>query len=221
METLASALRERTQDIPSLGAFLASVGVAVLLAAFVTFLARRTHPIRLLRTHLDRLLGGIVAALLLTMVFLSMLQIVLRNVFDSGFLWIDPLLRHLVLVLAFAGALIATGMKRHVQINVIGRLFHGTSERVVGVVVALLAATICLALTHASLDLVASELEYPEVLFLDVPSWLMVLVFPFSFVLLSFRFMFLAFLETVGEAPHPAEGEIDVLDHEPRDEAPA
>jgi TRAP-type C4-dicarboxylate transport system permease small subunit len=215
LESLATFLRERTQDIPTFGSFLATVGTALLGIALGAFFARNTAPVRFLRDRLERLLGGLVAALLLAMVFLSMLQIVLRNVFDSGFLWIDPLLRHLVLVLAFAGALIATGMKRHVQINVIGRLFHGTSERVVGVGVSVVAAVICLGLVHASLDLVATELAYPEILFLDIPSWLMVLVFPVSFALLAFRFLFLGFLEIAGEAPHPAEGEIEALDPEP------
>jgi TRAP-type C4-dicarboxylate transport system permease small subunit len=152
------------------------------------------------------------------MVVLSILQIVLRNVFESGLLWIDPLLRDLVLLLAFTGALIATSMKRHVQINVIGRLFRGTAERWVGLVVACVAALVCLALAHASVQLLASELEFPETVFLDVPSWVVVLVFPLSFLLLSFRFTFLAFQEIAGECPHPVEGEAEGLvapDREP------
>jgi hypothetical protein len=92
LESLATFLRERTQDIPTFGSFLATVGTALLGIALGAFFARNTAPVRFLRDRLERLLGGLVAALLLAMVFLSMLQIVLRNVFDSGFLWIDPLL---------------------------------------------------------------------------------------------------------------------------------
>jgi len=215
---LEAALRERTQDAPGFGAFLSSVGVSLVTVALVTFVLRHTPPVRFLRAQLDRLLGGLVATLLLAMVVLSILQIVLRNVFESGLLWIDPLLRHLVLLLAFTGALIATSMKRHVQINVIGRLFRGTAERWVGLVVACVAALVCLALAHASVQLLASELEFPETVFLDVPSWAVVLVFPLSFLLLSFRFTFLALQEIAGESPRSVEGEAEGLvapDREP------
>lgn len=194
--------------LPALGRFLL-VGVPLMLAlAGVLFALRRTRPMTFLRDRLDALLGLLLAAELLTMVFLSSLQILLRNVFDSGFLWIDPLLRHLVLLLAFTGAIAATGSKRHVQINALGRLLRGRALRVSGAVIATAAAVICLALAHASLELLRDELEFSEILFLGVPSWAVVAVFPVSFLLLAFRFDWLVFAEIAGEAPAAPEAEI-------------
>jgi TRAP-type C4-dicarboxylate transport system permease small subunit len=194
--------------LPELGRFL-GIGFPVLLAAAgLLFAPRRTRLLRFVGGRLDALLGGLLAAELLAMVFLSSLQILLRNVFDSGLLWIDPLLRHLVLLLAFTGAVVATGLKRHVQINALGRLLRGKAQRVGGTVVAAAAAAISLALAHASLALLRDEIEFSQIVFLDVPSWLVVAIFPVSFLVLAFRFDWLVFAEIAGEAPQSPEAEI-------------
>jgi TRAP-type C4-dicarboxylate transport system permease small subunit len=191
--------------LPGLGGYLAA-GLPVLLAAAgALFAARRTPPLRFLAARLDALLGLLLAAELLAMVFLSGLQILLRNVFESGLLWIDPVLRHLVLLLAFTGAIVATGVKRHVQINALGRLLHGRALRAAGTAVAASAAAISLALAHASLMLLRDEIEFGEIVFLGVPSWVVVAVFPVSFLALAFRFGWLVFAEIAGEAPESPE----------------
>jgi len=194
--------------LPELGRFL-GIGFPLLLAvAGAFFAARRTRALRFVGARLDALLGGLLAAELLAMVFLSSLQILLRNVFDSGLLWIDPVLRHLVLLLAFTGAVVATGIKRHVQINALGRLLRGKAQRVGGTVIAASAAAISLALAHASLVLLKDEIEFSEILFLNVPSWVVVAVFPVAFLVLAFRFGWLVFSEIAGEAPQSPESEI-------------
>jgi TRAP-type C4-dicarboxylate transport system permease small subunit len=200
---------------PSLGRFCLAVAPVLLAGAGVAFALRGSGPVLFLRRETDRALGAFVAALLLVMVFLSALQILLRNAFDSGILWIDPLLRHLVLLLAFAGALLATGRKRHVQINVLGRLVKGRAQRAVGAAVAAVSGAICLALAHAGLQLVADEIAYGETLFLGVHSSLVAGVFPVSFLALAWRFSWLFFLELAGEAPPPGEEPPGIEDFAP------
>ncbi|MBD3163147.1 MAG: TRAP transporter small permease subunit, partial [Candidatus Eisenbacteria bacterium] len=56
------------------------------------------------------------------MILLSGLQVVLRNFFQIGLLWIDPLVRTLLLWVAFLGAFAAAGRARHIRIDVLGRL---------------------------------------------------------------------------------------------------
>ena len=205
METLAERLGSVLAGLGGLGAFYWRAVPALLLPAVTLFLLRNTRPVAFLRRQTDRFLSGLVAVILLVMVFLSGLQIFLRNLFDAGLLWIDPLLRHLVLLLAFVGALIATGLKRHIQINILGRLVRGEWRRVVGATVATISAFVCLALAHASLLLLRDELEFGDMAFLGVPMWGIVLVFPVSFLALAFRFFYLLPLEIAGEAPPPGE----------------
>lgn len=218
MEPQASALGGLLAGLPALGRFLLLAAPALLVVSGGLFSLRRAPAMVRVRASLDSLLGILLAVILLAMVFLSGLQILLRNVFDSGLLWIDPLLRHLVLLLAFTGAIAATGTKRHVQINALGRLLRGNARRVGGAVVAAAAGLICVALTHASLELLRDEIEFPEVLFLGISSWVVMAIFPAAFAVLAFRFDWLLFAEIAGEAPAPPEGEIDVpeCNHEDR-----
>ena len=54
---------------------------------------------------------SILALLLFGMIVLSTSQIFLRNIFDSGIIWADPLLRVMVLWIGLLGALAATSSK--------------------------------------------------------------------------------------------------------------
>lgn len=208
MDAVAAALGSALAGLPSAGRFVGSTFLLLAVLAGAFFLLRHTRFVSGLAAGLDRALTGVVATVLLAMVFLSGLQILLRNVFSSGLAWIDPLLRHLVLLLAFVGAILATGAKRHVQINVLGRLLHGVAARVAGTVVAAIAAIVLLLLTHASLELLRDEVEFGEIAFLSLPTWVVVGIFPTAFLVMAFRFLHLAFQEAAGVAPAAPEEEI-------------
>ena len=55
-----------------------------------------------------RLEEGILTLLLVSMIILSFTQIVLRNLFETGLIWIDPLVRQMLLWITLAGAMVAT-----------------------------------------------------------------------------------------------------------------
>jgi C4-dicarboxylate transporter DctQ subunit len=205
MEAIADLLTRVLAGLPTGRAFIPGVAVLLFATAGAEHALRRNGVVRAGVRILETLLRGTVAALLLAMVFFSALQILLRNLFDSGFLWIDPLLRHLVLLLTFTGAIIATGLKRHVQINVLGRLLKGRAGRFAGAGIALASGLIALALAYASLLLLADELEFGNAVFLNVPSWAIVAIFPVSFLSIAYRFIHLVFRELAGEAPPPGE----------------
>src|SRR5512143_3313876 len=64
---------------------------------------------------------GILVALLALMILLAFTQVVLRNVFSTGLLWADPLLRHLVLWVGFIGASLATASEKHINLDSVTR----------------------------------------------------------------------------------------------------
>jgi TRAP-type C4-dicarboxylate transport system permease small subunit len=196
---MTESLGRILERLPALASFLAGSSAIFAAVAVGLFAARRAPFVSWLGRSAERMLDGLVAAILLAMVALSGLQILLRNLFDAGFLWIDPLL---------AGAIVATGMKRHVQINVLGRLLRGGARRAAGAGVAVASAVGCLALARASLALLADELAFGDIVFLGIPAWLPAMVFPLSFALLAFRFFHLALREIAGEAPEAEEREL-------------
>ena len=73
--------------------------------------------------RLHRAEDGLLALLLSVMIVLAGTQILMRNLFDSGFVWIDPLLRVGVLWLGLIGATVATRNNKHIRIDLLSHYF--------------------------------------------------------------------------------------------------
>ena len=79
-----------------------------LLAGFLRARLDASAPWKRFFDMMFRVEVGVVTALLLLLVGVGFLQIVLRNFFQTGLLWGDPLMRHAVLWLGCLGASLAT-----------------------------------------------------------------------------------------------------------------
>ncbi len=102
--------------------------------------------------------------------------------------WIDVLLRHLVLVVGFLGAMLATHRRKHITIDALSKIiplrFHPWLDTVTGT----LAAVICGFFAVSGWDLVAISREFPKEIMWWADEWEFQLVFPVGFALLSFHF---------------------------------
>ncbi|MDF2444809.1 MAG: C4-dicarboxylate transporter permease [Moraxellaceae bacterium] len=137
---------------------------------------------------------GLLVGLLLTMVGLAVLQIVLRNGFDGGFLWAESFLRVLVLWIGLAGAMAASREHRHISIDILGRFLPTPAAKVVAVFNALFTAGICAALAWYTFDFVKMEYEAPVMAFANVPTWVCESIMPIAFTVIALRYLLLAVL---------------------------
>ena len=111
------------------------------------------------------------------MVVLSFAQVVLRNVFDTGLLWVDPLVRHLVLWAGFMGAAMATSTDRHISIEAFNKFLPERWRHFVHVLTSLFAG---------------GEIA------LGIPSWIALLILPAGYLLIMAHFLL--------RIPHHAAG---------------
>lgn len=167
---------------------------ALFLAAASIILVKRLVLVRLdpggfLLRLARRVEVGFLAVLLLTMVVLSAFQILLRNVFSTGVLWIDPLLRYLTLWIGFLGAALAAAEGRHIQIDVLSRALPARVRRWTGRVVHAVAAAICAVLAESAYRHLANEYTFDTREFLRLPAWLLLSVIPLSLSIVSYRFL--------------------------------
>lgn len=192
--------------IPSGMALVVPVAVAVVVIALLRRLADRSAVARRSFVVLHGIEAGFVALMLAIMLVLSFLQIVLRNLAQSGFVWIDPLLRHLLLWIGFAGGALATRLDRHINVDALTRFFPPAAKRWLALVTNGFAAFVCLLLADATLRMVRSEAGANTTGFLDVPTWVLQIVMPIACFVMSCRFIGHALRLTPVErpaAPHP------------------
>lgn len=140
-----------------------------------------------LRRWTRRVETAVVAALALAMIVLAGAQIVLRNFFDTGFVWADPLLRALVLWTAILGALAAAGDDKHIGLDLLTHYLHGRAKRVAGAVALLFGAVVSALMAWASVGLVQLDYGSGTRAFANVPNWCVELILPVGFALLALR----------------------------------
>ena len=139
--------------------------------------------------RLHRFEDWVLTIIVVGMVLLAGAQIVLRNVFDSGFSWAEPVLRAMVLWSAMLGAVIATRDDQHIGLDFIARFVSGTALRAARFVALAFAAALCGAMAWHSWGLVQLDREGHTDGVLGIPAWMLELILPLGFGLMALRFL--------------------------------
>lgn len=134
---------------------------------------------------------GLLVVILGSMIVLAIYQIFARNLFGEGVVWIDPLLRSLVLWVGLAGAVVATRTDHHIKIDIFAKYFPPHILKIIRRVVYLFTCSICLLIAWHAARFVHSEYEYNTMAFSGVPAWLVGLIIPLSFTLIAIRYVLL------------------------------
>jgi TRAP-type C4-dicarboxylate transport system permease small subunit len=146
---------------------------------------------KLLRRFIALLVGIETALLVLslsTMVILAFGQVVLRNFFNTGFLWADPLVRQMVLWSGFLGAALATHADRHITIDALTKYISPRLRMIMKVVTGSAAAVITWYLADAAWIFLLNERSAGGELFLGIPSWGGLLIIPVGYWLMTVHF---------------------------------
>ena len=155
---------------------------------------------------IHRLEDGLLALMVAVMIFLAASQILLRNLFDIGFAWADPLLRVLVLWVGLMGALAASRTDKHIAIDVFSRLLGPRTLAIAKSLTALFTATVSGLIAFHAGRFVAMEYEAGITGVAGLPAWLLELILPLGFGLIAVRYLVLVGLRIstlfgTGKAP--------------------
>lgn len=136
--------------------------------------------------------------MLTSMILLAVGQIVLREVFDTGIIWADELVKLMVLWLAMVGSIAASRDDRHIRIDALSHILPAWAIKVTRLIVDLFASAVCAVIAWQAWRYLQLEIEFEDVVLVDTPAWIAHVVIPAAFVLISYRFIVLA-VRTVGE----------------------
>ena len=148
----------------------------------------KNSPQRLLH-YMNMLEDGLLVFLLVAMIMIASTQILLRNVFDSGFAWGDPLLRIMVLWVGLLGAMIATRNNNHISIDILTRYLSERSRQVTGFISDSFTLCICVVLTYHGTRFVMQDSEAGVTAFYGLPAWWFELIIPVGFAVISIRYL--------------------------------
>ncbi len=136
--------------------------------------------------------------LLGTMLVLAFGQVILRNVFSSGFVWADTVVRHLVMWLGFIGGALATADERHIGIDALTKYIPPSARRVSAIITNLFASAACGYLARISLTFLIDEKAAGTELVLSLPTWVVLIILPAGYGAVGFHFAVKA-VEKIGE----------------------
>ncbi|OGF51294.1 MAG: hypothetical protein A2044_07255 [Candidatus Firestonebacteria bacterium GWA2_43_8] len=148
-----------------------------------------------LESFYHKIENGFAMILLFAMALIPVIEMVFRKAFNTGIAGSIVYVQHLTLWVGFVGAIIATRDKRHLTITSLDEYLPEAGKKIAGIFRNFVSTAICFALFLASVQLVQSETIAGN---LAVPTWIMELILPIGFLIMSLRFAF-AYSKTLVE----------------------
>jgi TRAP-type C4-dicarboxylate transport system permease small subunit len=133
--------------------------------------------------------NSVLVFLLSGMILLAVGQIVLRELFSTGFGWADELIRLMVLWLAMVGSIAACRDDRHIRIDALSHLLPESVVSVTQMLVDVFAAIVCAVIAWQAYRYLQIEIEYEDIVLVNTPAWVAHMIMPLAFALISYRFI--------------------------------
>ena len=128
-------------------------------------------------------------SLLLLLIF-SLIQIIARNFFDTGFPTLEIISRHLVLFITFMGAALISEHNNHIKIDILAALLSPMQREKLVRPLLFFCATVCMVYAWYSVQFWMSEWQYAP----DHEKWSIAftLILPAGFILLGIHLLLIA-----------------------------
>ena len=141
---------------------------------------------------LQKIEDTVLVGLLLLMICMAVLQIFMRNLFDSGILWGDSLVKVLVLWIGLMGAMIASRNSHHISIDILSKFLPEQIKKITNFIISVFTSIVCGVMAYYSLRFVIMEKQDGYTAFANIPAWACESIIPIAFTIISLRYIFLS-----------------------------
>lgn len=145
-----------------------------------------------LTKFLHKFEDAVLVTLLGSMILLASTQIFLRNLFEVGIVWADPLLRVMVLWLGLVGATVASRDNKHIRIDLLSNFFKKRTHQIIQCLVGFFSSAVCLIIAWYGMRWVQLDFQDELIGFAGIPAWMLEVIVPISFALIGVRYCLLA-----------------------------
>jgi TRAP-type C4-dicarboxylate transport system permease small subunit len=163
------------------------------------------YPVNKVLAILDTVEENILCLLLAAMIILACLQIFLRTVYSGGLLWIDPLLRYLVLWCGLLGAVTATSQGKHIALDILGKRISPAVDPWLSLITQLFSTLAATGLSWSAWLFLVGEIEAGGDGPLALPLWFWNGIFPLAFGLIAGKscLLFIMQVKALTSSSHP------------------
>lgn len=155
------------------------------------------NAIKKIDLAIEKFSSVLLVASILIILFCSSGTIILRW-FHVNLSWVDPFVRHLVLLSTFLGGVVATGKGNHIGIDLISKFLeikgYYKAQIIVSRIILFSSGTILIWLIKSGIDFAKVEMEFSKSEFWGIGSGYLVTMIPIGLTLIALRFFTLFFL---------------------------
>ncbi len=135
---------------------------------------------------------GFIVALLLSLILIAMVQIILRNFFDSGLFWAESYIRISVLWMALLGAMVASRRQQHLAIDVFVHKLNAKKRAMIEKITHIFTGLLCFIMAYHSSLFIHSEYQEGSIAFAIIPTWICEIIIPITFLIIGVRYFIAA-----------------------------
>ena len=132
---------------------------------------------------------GLIVGLIGGVVLFSVMQLVMRLFFNSGFIWADELIKMLVLWATLVASISASRENKHLKIDLISNLIASQYSMLLQAFNALITSCICIVISVHAFRFVDLTFSFDEKVLIIIPAWIAYSIIPIAFSLMSFRYL--------------------------------
>ncbi len=124
------------------------------------------------------------------MVLVVFFDILLRELFDSGFIWAKELAAFLMIWIGFVGASLAAKENKHIVVGIPEKLFPKKVLPYVSLFASVIIFAVTILIAYLGFNYVLETKEFGETsLVLNIPLWIVQIIIPVSLVIIAIRFI--------------------------------
>ena len=143
---------------------------------------------------------ALVIFFLFSILVIAVIQIILRNIFDSGIIWGDSLVNILVLWLGLTASIVASRQNKHINIDVLTQYMPDLYKIYVKKLGLLFASIVCFCISYYSLVFISGEFLLGEYAFSNIPVWLTESIIPLAFLVMGIRYLLQSLVSETGSS---------------------
>ncbi len=133
--------------------------------------------------------SALLAGMLATMIGVAAFQVIARNLFESGLMWGDGLVRVLVLWVTLLGGMVASRYDEHIRMDLVARFASESWNRVLRRLTSAFTVVVCALFAWHSARFVWFDYQAGVLAFGAVPAWVCEAIMPFGAGVMALRYV--------------------------------